>query len=76
MLNINEICIKFYDFLEPKWFDDLEKFEQSHKIWSHNSSAFAKKVCIRLIFHKKFDLKPHPQVSKIWTLASVANWYT
>jgi len=34
MQNINEIYIQFYNFLEPKWLDDLKKFEKFHKIWN------------------------------------------
>jgi len=38
--------LKFYNFIESKWLDDLKKFEQFHEIWSYESSGFAKKSLV------------------------------
>jgi len=40
-----KFILKFYNFLEPKWLDDLKKFEQVHKIWSYSSGFAQKKAC-------------------------------
>jgi len=32
-----KFILKFYNFLEPKWLNDLKKFEQFHEIWSYSS---------------------------------------
>jgi len=47
MQNISEIYIKIILLLEPKWLDNLKKFEQVHKIWSY-SSGFAQKSLINI----------------------------
>jgi len=40
-----KFILKCCNFLEPKWLDDIKKFEQVHKIWSYRSGVAPKKAC-------------------------------
>jgi len=54
-----KFILKFYNFLEPKWLNDLKKIEQFHKFWSY-SSGFGQKspiICIGNRDMKKAKIK-------------------
>jgi len=57
-----EFILKFYNFLEPKWLDDLKKFEQVHKIWSYSSGFAPKKPGPNLI--QEFLTKKSKSINK------------